>query len=111
MKKTDAQKLRSGPKWNAESRWFREQCRSRGDVFCWKCHKLIDMHAEPRTPWSFSVDHALPIVNHPERVFTRPLYRAAHYKCNSAFKTDRPPAIPTPPIPEGFSGRWVRPSW
>jgi 5-methylcytosine-specific restriction endonuclease McrA len=54
---------------------------------CWLCGHEIDYDAEPGTPWSFSVDHAMPL-----KAGGDPLdwenFRAAHLRCNQR-KGDR----------------------
>jgi 5-methylcytosine-specific restriction endonuclease McrA len=49
---------------------------------CHLCGHPIDLHAEPRTRWSFSVDHLIPRSKGGKSTLTNSA--PAHYGCNSS---------------------------
>jgi 5-methylcytosine-specific restriction endonuclease McrA len=71
---------RSGFKW----RQLVKALRQPGCV-CWLCGHGIDLQAEPRTKWSFSVDHVTPLSRGGDPL-DRANARTAHYGCNSSRK-------------------------
>ena len=71
---------------------------------CWLCLRPIDMTAAPRTRWSWSLDHVIPI-NRGGAPLDRSNARAAHYGCNSA-RGDRPPPRAASSAALQTSRRW-----
>jgi 5-methylcytosine-specific restriction endonuclease McrA len=64
---------------------------------CWLCRMPIDPtipYRDPETkrvnPESWSLDHVIPVSEHPELALVRDLCRAAHFGCNSS-RGDRAP--------------------
>jgi 5-methylcytosine-specific restriction endonuclease McrA len=53
------------------------------ETVCWLCFGAIDWNAPPRTPFSKSVDHVLPVETHPELALVRSNLHLAHFGCNS----------------------------
>ncbi len=83
---------------------YRALCRQvrRAEHVCWLCLKPIDPdlpYRDPETgkvnPMSWSLDHVVPVSQHPELGLIRDLARAAHYSCNSA-RGNRPPKRDVP---------------
>ena len=63
---------------------------------CWLCGHAIDYDAPPRSRWSFSLDHAMPLV------YGGPLLeeanaRSAHLSCNARRGQWRPGAVNASP--------------
>ena len=50
---------------------------------CCHCGQPIDHTAPPRTRWSFSVEHLIPVSIRPDLKLGRSNARACHYGCNS----------------------------
>lgn len=78
---------------------------------CWLCGRPIDPtlpYRDPTTgkvnPMSWSLDHVVPVSEHPELALVRDLARAAHFRCNSA-RGDRAPKRNTP-APFRTSRKW-----
>ena len=46
---------------------------------CWICGAPIDYDADPRSRWSFSVDHVIPVSRGGDASLVQP----AHHGCNS----------------------------
>jgi 5-methylcytosine-specific restriction endonuclease McrA len=71
-------KGRSGrPYERLKARVFREESH------CWRCHRWVDQGLEPRTPWSRSLDHVIPLhLGGPP--LARWNARLAHIRCNSS---------------------------
>lgn len=89
-------KGRTGRPWRRAA----EQLRARREP-CWLCHLPIDYNAKPRTRWSFSVDHVIPLSRGgPER--NPELLRPAHYGCNARRGNRTTP----PPKAAHASRRW-----
>jgi 5-methylcytosine-specific restriction endonuclease McrA len=61
-----------------------QQIRQSSDVHvCHWCRRIIDLDAEPRTRWSFSVDHKVPR-SRGGAPYERSNLATAHYGCNSS---------------------------
>jgi 5-methylcytosine-specific restriction endonuclease McrA len=58
------------------------QIRALGDP-CWICGHHIDLTLDPRDPWSFTLDHAVPISRGGD-LLAPANARSAHRRCNSA---------------------------
>jgi hypothetical protein len=52
-------KGRTGRPWRTAAAAVRAQVRAGAP--CWICHRPIDLSLPPRSPWSFSVDHVVPL--------------------------------------------------
>lgn len=71
----------SGPR--AGSRWRKLRVQVLAEERnCWLCDGAIDFSAAPRSRWSPSVDHVIPLVDG-GALLDRSNVRAAHYWCNS----------------------------
>ncbi len=87
---------RSGTEWNR----VRAQVLATSSI-CWLCGKAVDFDAPPRSRWSPSVDHVLPIskmrhlpMDEQKRLALDPtLLRTAHYGHNSG-RGNRKPTRP-----------------
>ena len=64
---------------------------------CSLCGLPIDYHAAPRTRWSFSVDHVIPLNHHGAELDWSNL-QPAHYGCNSRKRDRVGAATPLPPV-------------
>lgn len=69
----------------------------REDATCWLCGQQIDRtipYRDPATrrvsPWSWTLDHVIPVDDAPHLALVRSNCRAAHHRCNSA-RGKRPP--------------------
>lgn len=84
------------------------QVRARQDP-CALCGQPIDYLAQPRTRWSFSLDHELSLV-HGGAVLDPNNARAAHYGCNArrggGTRRNRPESPGGSPPPYPTSRRW-----
>ena len=64
----------------------RERFKNEGranDEPCWICGGAIDYDAEPRTPYSHTLDHVYTATKHPEYFHDEGNWRHAHASCNS----------------------------
>lgn len=89
------------PRWRTGHTWRKlsDQVRKE-ESNCWLCGVMIDMHAAPRTRWSFSVDHVVPASIDPSLALVRGNLRAAHYGCNARRRDGRRgTGKPKPPPP------------
>lgn len=55
---------------------------------CYICQQPIDYSLRGSHPWSFTVDHVLPLSKHPELSEDYSNFAAAHRACNSS-KSDK----------------------
>lgn len=56
------------------------------ETHCWLCRRPVDFSLPPRTRWSKSVDHLIPLVEllaEGRNPYDRTLCRLAHLRCNS----------------------------
>ncbi len=70
---------RTGPIWRRLVALVRSE-----EPNCWLCGQPIDHTAKPRSRWSFSVDHIIPVDERPDLIYERSNVHAAHYGCNSS---------------------------
>ena len=80
---------RNGHKWRtvsgaAKRRWIRE-----GNVTCHLCNREVDLEAPPKSEWSLSVDHRVPVSLRPDLEYLAENLFPAHWQCN-VVRQDRP---------------------
>lgn len=68
---------------------FRAVCADQG-LPCWLDGKPIDYSLPKDHPDSWSLDHALPVVDHPELAIDPANFRPAHLDCNKRRGNDEP---------------------
>jgi len=68
---------------------FRKESRLLKSV-CWLCGEEIDYALTSPDPQSFTLDHAIPVSEHPELLMDRNNFRASHRKCNEDRGTKEP---------------------
>lgn len=90
-------RIRSSVAYRALARTVRRE-----EQTCWLCLQPIDISIPYRDQEthrvngdSWSLDHCIPISDHPELALVRDLCRAAHFRCNSS-RGDRAPRRPDP---------------
>lgn len=79
------------------------QLRARHDP-CWICGHDIDLTLDPRDPWSWTLDHAVPL-SRGGSLLDPANARSAHRRCNSA-RGNRTIGTPTAGPPQRHSRRW-----
>ena len=70
--------LRSSPRWKRVRKIV-----LRGATHCALCHRPLDFDAVPRSRWSPSVDHIVPLALGGDP-FALSNLRAVHYRCNTS---------------------------
>jgi 5-methylcytosine-specific restriction endonuclease McrA len=72
----------SNPRWTYRWRQVRQRV-LRGATHCAICHRPLDFSAPPRSRWSATVDHIVPLARGGEP-FALSNLRATHFGCNAA---------------------------
>jgi hypothetical protein len=74
---------RHSPAWQRLRRRVVAAARARDDP-CATCGRAIDYSASGRTAGGPSVDHAYPLITHPELALEESLLRIVHTRCNAS---------------------------
>jgi hypothetical protein len=86
--RTPIEKLRSSTTYqtvrNEFMKWCRFQRRPDGTVglACWICGRDIDYGLPHWSPWSFQLDHEIPVADRPDLMFAWPNLKPSHARCN-----------------------------
>jgi len=70
------------PRWTSQWKALRRRLIAAAST-CAICHQLLDKSAPPRSPWSPSVDHLLPVRTHPHLALDPANCRVTHVRCNT----------------------------
>lgn len=63
---------------------LRDKIKREGSHICWLCGKPIDMALHYNDPWSWTMDHLIPLSDAPWLALDEANIREAHRSCNSS---------------------------
>lgn len=95
IQSNEVRKIRSSHQYKALWKQFRfhEEHRwvnNKEGAPCWLCGSDIDYRLQSPHPYSWSLDHAVPVHNRPELLLDPNNFRSSHLDCNLHRGTDDP---------------------
>lgn len=78
---------KNGHRWRTVSGVAKRQWIRQGSVTCHLCLQLIDLDAAPKSPWSLSVDHKIPVTVRPDLEYSLGNLAPACWECNTVRQT------------------------
>jgi hypothetical protein len=79
-------KLREQFRFSEQHRWVD----GKEGAPCWLCGGDIDYQLQYPHPYSWSLDHAITVKEHPELMLDQNNFRSSHHDCNQQRGTDDP---------------------